>query len=181
MSVLPKIDRIALRRLFQTTGRVVLPGVLVVLAMLGTGCESSSLSGESSGSGVQGAAAGASGRDRYQVAVERAPFFRQGPAQGYGPDASLVQGTVVRMIERKYGYSRVTTTYGDGWMATSDLAPAPPEEPEPYAFADSSNGGSTRSSSSDEPVYAQPEDLTLPEPEPMPMPDPAEPQPSFRY
>ena len=173
MSALPNIGFAGLRRVLLAVG-------FAGLAAFGTGCESSSLT---SAEGITAAATGASGRHRYEVAVERAPFYTQGPAQGYGPDASLVQGTVVRMIERKYGYSQVSTSFGDGWMATADLKPAPPLGPEPYEFADASPGSDTRSpatpASSDEPVMAPPEELMLPEPEPMP--EPTEPQPAFRY
>lgn len=172
MFTMSKNDSFAFVPLFAVVG-------LVTLALFGTGCTSGS-SNVAEGAAGQGAAAGASGRDRYAVAVGRAPFYKNGPAQGYGPDASFVQGTIVQMLERKFGYSRVTTIYGDGWMATSDLEPAPPEEPEPYTFAEAPTHASTSHDNAD---YAPPEEMPLPEPEPEPepLPDPTIPQPDFRY
>ena len=174
MSATPKIVLASLRRALLMTS-------FAAVTVFGTGCESSTASADGSSDGST-AATGSSGRDRYKVAVERAPFYKLGPAQGYGPDVNLTQGTIVRMIERKYGYSQVGTTYGDGWMATSDLEPAPPEEPEPYTFAEASWEGPTssgRAENFDEPVNVLPEDLVLPEPEPLP--EPSEPHPTFRY
>lgn len=65
---------------------------------------------------------------RYIVNTTRAPFFKYGPAQSFGPDFNLIQGQRVTMIERAFGYSRVTTDEGvTGYVATDQIAIAPPE------------------------------------------------------
>jgi hypothetical protein len=59
----------------------------------------------------------------YEVRVDTA-MFRYGPAQSFGPDFSLKQGTHVVMMRRDFGYSRVMTDEGQtGYVATEDLIP----------------------------------------------------------
>jgi hypothetical protein len=138
-----------------------------VTVSLGAGCSST------------GAKRGEPVSNRYVVKSDLAPFYKQGPAQGYGPDTSLKEGSIVTMIKRGFGYSKVSDqVYGEGWMATSDLQPAPAEpELEPESTEDVS--GSYRSSDSDNPAHANPEYPALPESEPTPLPD--ELRPAFRY
>jgi hypothetical protein len=63
-----------------------------------------------------------------EVAVTRAPFYKYGPAQAFGADDSLAQGSRVTMVERDFGFSRVMLTNGvTGYIATDDLKPIPPE------------------------------------------------------
>jgi hypothetical protein len=59
--------------------------------------------------------------------VPKASFYKFGPAQSFGPDFVLDQGTNVIMLERSFGYSRVMTADGTaGFVSTEDLKPAPP-------------------------------------------------------
>lgn len=63
-----------------------------------------------------------------EVAVSRTPFYKYGPAQTFGADESVTQGTRVTMVERDFGFSRVTLPNGTtGYVATEDLKPLPPE------------------------------------------------------
>lgn len=79
--------------------------------------------------GLAGCASTDGSRDvgHYIVNVPQTPIFRYGPAQSFGPDFSLTQGQHVVMLRREFGYSRVMTDDGQsGYVATEDLAPAPP-------------------------------------------------------
>jgi len=84
------------------------------------------------------------------VVVERTPFFRNGPAQGNGPDLSLVKGDVVEVLRKEIGYSFVRIEDGqtgyvgneallaDSEGAPKSQAPAPAKEkpsPTPEAAA----------------------------------------------
>jgi hypothetical protein len=63
----------------------------------------------------------------YVVSTPQTPIFRYGPAQSFGPDFNLQQGQHVVMLRREFGYSRIMTDDGQsGYVATEDLAPAPP-------------------------------------------------------
>jgi hypothetical protein len=63
-----------------------------------------------------------------EIAAARAPFYKYGPAQAFGADDSLLQGTRVTMVERDFGFSRVMLANGvTGYVATEDLKPIPPE------------------------------------------------------
>ena len=138
------------------------------------------------GCNTTGATRGEPVSDRYAVTSELAPFYKQGPAQGYGPDASLKEGTIVTMLKRGFGYSQVSTpAYGEGWMATSDLQPAPPE-PNPEAAPVGSTASNIRSTPYGSGDYNNPElleasEAALPEPEPEPAPVSDKPKPAFRY
>ncbi len=59
----------------------------------------------------------------YEIRTDT-PMFRYGPAQSFGPDFTLKQGTHVVMMRRDFGYSRVMTDEGQtGYVATEDLIP----------------------------------------------------------
>jgi hypothetical protein len=59
------------------------------------------------------------------------PFYRLGPQQGRGPDASLRTGTRVKMLRREMGYSLVQLEdLRTGYVANENLAVAPPRPPE---------------------------------------------------
>ncbi len=62
------------------------------------------------------------------VVVERTPFFHNGPAQGNGPDLSLVKGDVVEVIRKEIGYSFVRIEDGQNGYVSNEalhLAPTP--------------------------------------------------------
>ena len=86
------------------------------------------------------------------VVVERTPFYHNGPAQGNGPDMSLLKGDEVRVIRKEIGYSFVLLEDGQGgYIANDDLRPAPPEADVPKAKAtprSSAAAGSTNSTTS---------------------------------
>jgi hypothetical protein len=65
---------------------------------------------------------------RFAVCVTQAPIYQNGPAQSTGPDLFLHRSDRVTLVESKSGYSRVVTDAGfDGYIATRQLRPAPPE------------------------------------------------------
>ncbi|MEA3209575.1 MAG: hypothetical protein QOE70_2632 [Chthoniobacter sp.] len=78
------------------------------------GCDTSSTQAPASG--------------RYVVSAPKSQFYKYGPAQPFGADFALPRGQRVTMVERAFGFSRVTTEDGQtGYVPTDDLAPAPPE------------------------------------------------------
>jgi hypothetical protein len=87
--------------------------VLLLVALLSAGCETAPVATPGS---------------RYVVNTTRAAFYKYGPAQSFGPDFNLVEGQRVTMMERSFGYSRVTTDEGvTGYIATDQIQLAPPE------------------------------------------------------
>jgi hypothetical protein len=69
---------------------------------------------------------------RCVVAVARAPFYKNGPAQGSEPDLYLERDQIVTVQARQLGYSHVLTADGvEGYVAASKLRPAPPVPPTP--------------------------------------------------
>jgi uncharacterized protein YgiM (DUF1202 family) len=86
---------------------------------------------------------------RMVVVVERTPFFHNGPAQGNGPDLSLVKGDLVEVLRKEIGYSFVRIEDGqNGYVANEALLPAPAPatpvatakaSPAPVAKVDSTN------------------------------------------
>ena len=59
------------------------------------------------------------------VAAEKAPFYRYGPAQSFGPDFQLLKGNTVLLLQRGFGFSQVLTDTGVvGFVPTEDLQPA---------------------------------------------------------
>lgn len=135
-----------------------------------------------------------------EMAIVRdyAPFYRLGPMQSRGPDATLRAGERVKLTRREPGYSLVLLEDGrTGYVPNEDMAPAPPRPkptPEPSASAGSSNRRSGEryrgAPVNDSPLPEEPppsldldigpEDVVAPPPPPPPL-DPAEEKPKFRY
>jgi hypothetical protein len=65
-----------------------------------------------------------------EVTATRAQFYKYGPAQAFGADETLAQGTRVTMVQRDFGFSRVMLASGTtGYVSTDELRPLPPEPP----------------------------------------------------
>lgn len=112
----------------------------------------------------------------YVVIRDYSPFYRLGPQQGRGPDASLQPGTRVKLLRKEMGFSLVQLEdLRTGYMANENLAPAPPRPPEQIkqeaeTAVSKKNGG--HSKAEDSPVYSGPQvnDTPLPDPN-VPPPD----------
>ena len=64
----------------------------------------------------------------FVVKADFTPLYRTGPQQPNGPDQSLPKGTLVTLLQRSFGFSRVQLETGlNGYVATEDLEVAPPE------------------------------------------------------
>ena len=60
------------------------------------------------------------------VSADHTPFYRNGPAQGNGPDFSLNKGELVEVLRKEIGYSFVRLPEGDnGYVANEALTPVP--------------------------------------------------------
>lgn len=71
-----------------------------------------------------------------EISGTHAPFYKYGPAQSFGADEVLPQGTRVTLIERGFGFSRVMRENGvTGYISTEDFTPLPPEKTKPGATA----------------------------------------------
>jgi uncharacterized protein YgiM (DUF1202 family) len=56
------------------------------------------------------------------VSADHTPFYRNGPAQGNGPDFSLNKGESVEVLRKEIGYSFVRLLEGDnGYVANEAL------------------------------------------------------------
>ena len=89
------------------------------------------------------------------VVVERTPFFHNGPAQGNGPDLSLMKGDEVEVLRKELGYSFVRIFDGqNGYVANEALKPV---------------------------VAAAPQASAKPKPAEIPPPTNIPAKPSFRY
>ena len=65
---------------------------------------------------------------RFMVSAQSAQFYKYGPAQSFGADFVLPKGQRVIMLQRSFGFSKVMTDDGiTGWIASEEMAPAPPE------------------------------------------------------
>jgi len=109
----------------------------------------------------------------YAIKADHSSFYRFGPQQGHGPDRELTRDTLVTVIRRSFGYSKVRLEGGEsGFVANDDLVPAPqrliaqvedtsnePAEPLPPT-----------------PQVALPVSDSSPEFEPTPLPQPLMPQ-----
>lgn len=95
--------------------RVILPGTLAVV-----------LAGCATGPSLPPGAA-------VEVSSGRAPFYKYGPAQTFGADDMLAQGTRLTLLQRSMGFSRVMQSNGvTGYIANEDISPAAPEpKPKP--------------------------------------------------
>ena len=64
---------------------------------------------------------------RYVITAPKTAFYKYGPAQSFGPDTTLTQGTIVTMLESTWGFCHVMTDSGlGGYVASDDLKLAPP-------------------------------------------------------
>lgn len=83
----------------------------------------------------------------YIIIRDFAPFYRTGPMQARGPDATLRIDTRVKIFRQEMGYSLVQLEEGgrSGYIANENMAVAPPRPPPPPTVA--SSGSSSRSSS----------------------------------
>jgi hypothetical protein len=126
---------------------------------------------------------------RFQVSARSAQFYKYGPAQSFGADFVLPKGQRVIMLDRSFGFSRVMTDDGiTGWVASEELAPAPPEPRRLASRGKRTSGGGgqparmysgPRKSSKVDSVPGDPLFDMSDLPPPMPE-DPALPQPKFR-
>ncbi|MGA8658100.1 MAG: hypothetical protein WB586_18305 [Chthoniobacterales bacterium] len=68
------------------------------------------------------------GEDLRVTVRDNVPLYSTGPQQFTMPDASLRKGTLVRVVQKQFGFSLVETGDGNqlGWVANDDLAAAPP-------------------------------------------------------
>jgi hypothetical protein len=125
--------------------------------------------------------AGAGGKF-YCVDVKKTNFFKYGPQQGNGADKELPHDTLMTLIRPSFGYCKVHLTESgeEGYVASDDIRPAPPElvatvmGPPPSA----SPGSEFNLNSADPRLIPPPEDLPIESPEPTPLPgtSPTEPR-----
>lgn len=125
-------------------------------------------------------------------------FYRLGPMQGRGPDATLRAGERVKLLRKEMGYSLVLLEDNrTGYVANEDFVPAPPRPPKPPEVAQTGQNNKPRTqgtryrgeqvNDSPLPESAPPPELDLniglediaPPPE-VPAGTPAQP-PKFRY
>ena len=126
---------------------------------------------------------------RYVITAPKTAFYKYGPAQSFGPDTTLTQGTIVTMLESTWGFCHVMTDSGlGGYVSSDDLKLAPPA---PAAAPKPALAGNPRAPQ----FYSgRPKQNTIrPTPGgplfdvnevPMPLPDntpPPGPKPKFRY
>lgn len=131
----------------------------------------------------------------YVVTQNFTPFYRMGPMQQGGPDASLPLDTRVKVLSQEMGYSRVQLEdMRAGYVANENIAPAPPKPPEP-APSGSGESSSSRKKRGARYSGAQVNDIPLPDPGPppdlniapeivpeaTPAPEPPPEPPKFRY
>jgi hypothetical protein len=131
------------------------------------------------------------GQTFYVVKADFTPLYRTGPQQPNGPDQSLPKDTLVVLLTKNFGYSRVQIENGlNGYVATEDLALAPAERvnpPKPVELNPSNNSAivehysvekaARSAATSAGNAEALPE---LPEPRVEPEPTPIV-KPEFRY
>lgn len=76
--------------------------------------------------------------NRYVVSAKQSQFYKNGPAQAFGPDAVLPAGQKVTMLKREFGFSQIRLESNEtGYVATDELTQLPPEKatPKPMAIA----------------------------------------------
>jgi len=82
------------------------------------------------------AASRAGSNNRYMVSSARCEFYKNGPAQAFGPDAVLPKGQKVTMVAREFGFSQIRLEDNTvGYVATDELTQLPPETPTPKPIA----------------------------------------------
>lgn len=133
----------------------------------------------------------ATGQAYYVVKADFTPLYRTGPQQPNGPDQSLPKDTLVTLLKKSFGFSRVQLENGlNGYVATEDLQVAPPERiAPPEAVVDNIENNSAivqrfsaeRAAESAATSTSNAEALPdLPEPRLEPEPTAIE-KPDFRY
>jgi len=111
----------------------------------------------------------------YVVIRDFTPFYRLGPQQARGPDASLRAGNRVKLLRREMGYSLVQLEdLRTGYVANENMAVAPPRPPEQVKQEAETAAAKKRGGKrGDEgPLYSGPQvnDTPLPDPN-VPPPD----------
>ena len=105
-------------KILQITMRTLVSALFVSLPFLLTACSSIEYNSTNS--------------PKMVVVVERTPFYHNGPAQGNGPDLSLVKGEEVEVLRKELGFSFVRIYDGqNGYVANESLSPAPPSIQQP--------------------------------------------------
>ncbi|MEI6278778.1 MAG: hypothetical protein WCQ16_05265 [Verrucomicrobiae bacterium] len=112
----------------------------------------------------------------YVIVRDFSPFYRLGPQQGKGPDASLSTGIRVKLLRREMGFSLVQLEdLRTGYIANENMTVAPPRPPEQVQKEEAGEsskkrGGKSRGENS--PVYSGPQinDTPLPDRN-LPPPD----------
>lgn len=100
------------------------PSLFFAVCLLLTGCATTNYSPESAPELV--------------VIRDFAAFYRFGPMQARGPNATLRAGERLKLTRKEMGYSLVLLEDGrTGYVANEDLAPAPPR-PKPSPTPESS-------------------------------------------
>ena len=112
----------------------------------------------------------ATNQSLFAVSAEKTPFYRFGPQQGSGPDRDLPRDTVVTVIRKSMGYSKVRLEDGqEGFVSSEDLTRAPERL---IAHADTSAEPDLSHLPPPPPVQLPVADPPSPEFEPTPLPQP---------
>ncbi len=112
----------------------------------------------------------------YMSTRDFSPFYRLGPQQGRGPDATLRAGTRFKLLRREMGFSYVQLEDGrTGYVANENMSVAPPRPPEVKRQEESSPAAGSRkrgARGAESPAYSGPavNDTPLPDPN-TPPPD----------
>ncbi len=128
---------------------------------------------------------------RYMVTAPKTAFYKYGPAQSFGPDTTLPQGTIVTMLQSTWGFCHVMTATGlSGYVSSDDLKIAPPvaaaaATPPPMLAVNTKRprfSNARPKPSNIRPTPGGPlfdmSDVPMPLPD---SPESAEPKPKFRY
>ncbi len=74
--------------------------------------------------------------DRFVVSARQSQFYKNGPAQAFGPDAVLPPARKLTMLKREFGFSQVRLENNEtGYVATDELMQLPPEKATPKPMA----------------------------------------------